>query len=142
MIRRCTVELSDGRQCRAAPLREGTLCFLHDPDRAEDAAEARRLGGLRRRREGTVGVVYDLMPLDRVEGIRRILDIVVADGLGLDNGIGRLRVLIAAASTALKALEVGEFEARLEALELVHSARARRKGQPELEPDLLGPHEP
>jgi hypothetical protein len=140
MNRRCTFDLSDGRQCRAAPLREGTFCFLHDPERAEDAADARRLGGLRRRREGTVGVVYDLMPLDRVDGIRRLLDIVVADGLGLDNGIGRLRVLIAAATAALKVVEAGEFEARLEALEVAHSGRSRRKRQPELEPDLLGPH--
>jgi hypothetical protein len=139
MNRRCTFESSDGRQCRAAPLREGTLCFLHDPERAEDAAEARRLGGLRRRREGTVGVVYDLMSLDRVDGIRRLLDIVVADALGLDHGIGRLRVLIAAASAALKVVEAGEFEARLEALEVVHSSSARRKRQPDLEPDLLGP---
>lgn len=44
------------------------------------------LGGLRRRREGTIGVAYDLDGLDHAAGIRRILDIVVADSLGLDNG--------------------------------------------------------
>ena len=40
----------DGRLCRAIPLRDRPYCFWHDPDSEEKAAEARRLGGLRRRR--------------------------------------------------------------------------------------------
>ncbi len=100
-----------------APLRERPYCFSHDPERAEEAAEARRLGGLRRRREGTIAVAYDLPGLDTVAGIRRLLDIVVTDGVGLENGIARLRVLIAAATAATNLLKVGELEERLTALE-------------------------
>ena len=109
--------MPDGRGCRAGPQRERPWCFAHDPERAEDAAEARRLGGLRRRREGTVVVAYDLPGLDTVEGIRRVLDIVTADALGLDGGIARLRVLIAVATAATRLLETGELEARISALE-------------------------
>ena len=55
-----------------APLRDRPYCFSHDPERAEEAAEARRLGGLRRRKEGTIAVAYDLPGLDTVAGIRRL----------------------------------------------------------------------
>ena len=113
----CTFVMPDGRACRAGPQRERPWCFAHDPERVEDATEARRLGGMRRRREGTIAVAYDLPGLDTVEGIRRLLDIVVTDALGLDNGIARLRVIIATAAAATRLLEVGELEARIALLE-------------------------
>lgn len=116
--RRCGHVMEDGGPCRAGPQRERPWCFLHDPEREDEAREARRLGGLRRRREGTLGVAYDLDGLDSVAGIRRILDIAVADALGLENGIARLRILIAAATAATRLLETAELEARLSALEV------------------------
>jgi hypothetical protein len=115
--RRCAYAKSNGEACAMAPLRERPYCFSHDPERAAEAAEARRLGGLRRRKEGTIAVAYDLPGLDSVAGIRRLLDIVVTDGVGLDNGIPRLRVLISTAVAAANLLKVGEFEERLVALE-------------------------
>ncbi len=121
MRRRCQAEKPDGQPCQMAPQRDGVYCFAHDPERASEAAEARRLGGLRRRREGTIAVAYDLPGLDSVAGIRRLLDVVVTDGIGLENGIARLRVLIAASSAATSLLKVGELEARVEALERAHS---------------------
>lgn len=134
MKRRCAFVMADGQGCRASPLRDGRHCFLHDPERAADAAEARRLGGIRRRRESTLEIAYELDGLDNVEGIRRLLEITVADALSLDNGIGRLRVLIAAVSAAAKLLDAGELEARLAALEAIArlprgaDARARPAG--------------
>jgi hypothetical protein len=121
--RRCAYAKTDGEPCAMAPLRDRPYCFAHDPERAADAAEARRLGGLRRRKEGTIAVAYDLPGLDTVAGIRRLLDIVVTDGIGLDNGIPRLRALISTAVAATNLLKVGEFEERLAALE---SAVARQ----------------
>jgi hypothetical protein len=109
--------MPDGQACRAGPQRDRPYCFAHDPERAADAADARRLGGLRRRKEGTIAVAYDLPGLDTVVGIRRLLDIVVTDGVGLDNGIPRLRVLISTAVAAMNLLKVGELEERLAALE-------------------------
>jgi hypothetical protein len=111
--------MPDGQSCRAGPQRDRPYCFAHDPDRAEEAAEARRLGGLRRRKEGTIAVAYDLPGLESVEGVRRLVQIVVTDAMGLDNGIARLRVLLAAALAAAKLLETGELEERLALLEAV-----------------------
>ena len=125
MKRRCAFVMADGQACRASPLREGRHCFLHDPERAADASEARRLGGIRRRREGTLEIAYDLAGLDSVDGIRRLLEIVVADALSLDNGIGRLRVIIATIGAATKLLEAGELEQRLAALEAVTNVPPR-----------------
>jgi len=127
--RSCTFLMPDGRACRAGPQRDRPFCFAHGPERAEEAAEARRLGGLRRRKEGTIAVAYDLPGLDSVAGIRRLLDVVVTDGIGLENGIARLRVLISATAAATNLLKVGEFEERLAALESV--AEAGRAASPE-----------
>jgi hypothetical protein len=107
--------------------------FSHDPERAAEAAEARRLGGLRRRKEGTIAVAYDLPGLDTVVGIRRLLEIVVTDGVGLDNGIARLRVLISTAVAAMNLLKVGEFEERLAHLEAAVGSR-----DPDPADDILG----
>ncbi len=52
-----------------------------------------------------------------MDGIRRVLDIVVADSVGLENGIPRLRVIIATAAAATNLLKVAELEDRLAALE-------------------------
>jgi len=117
MRRRCAYAKADGEPCAMAPLRGRPYCFAHDPERAAEAAEARKLGGLRRRKEGTIAVAYDLPGLDSVAGIRRLLDIVVTDGLSLDNGIPRLRALISTAVAATNLLKVGEFEERLATLE-------------------------
>ena len=119
MRRRCVFPRSDGQPCQMAPQHDRPFCFAHDPERAVDAAEARRMGGLRRRKEGTIAVAYDLPGLDTVAGIRRLLDIVVTDAVGLDNGIPRLRVLISTAVAAMSLLKVGELEERLAALEAV-----------------------
>jgi hypothetical protein len=63
-----------------------------------------------------------------VAGIRRLLDIVVTDGVGLENGIPRLRVLISTAVAATSLLKVGEFEERLTALEAAVGHRAATSG--------------
>ena len=109
--------MPDGSRCRAGPQRDRPYCFAHDPERAAEAAEARRLGGLRRRKEGTIAVAYDLPGLDTVAGIRRLLQIVSTDGLAMDNGVPRLRALISTAVAATNLLKVGEFEERLATLE-------------------------
>ena len=121
--RRCHQVLADGRPCRATPLRDVPFCFWHAPGNEEEVAEARRLGGLRRRREKTVSGAYDFEGLGSVESIRRILEIATIDALGLENSIARSRVLISAAATAAKLLETGEFQARIELLEAVVGRR-------------------
>jgi hypothetical protein len=98
---------------------------MHSPDHCTEAAEARRLGGLRRRRETTLALAYDFEGLGSTESIGRIIEIATLDALGLENSIARCRVLIAAALAASRLLEVGELETRLAALE---AALARHQG--------------
>jgi hypothetical protein len=116
--------MPDGRLCRAGPQLDRPFCYAHDPERAADAAEARRLGGLRRRKEGTIAIAFDLPGLDTVDGIRRVFQIALADLLGLDNSIARARALIATGGAATKLLMLGDHEARLAALEAIVQRRA------------------
>jgi hypothetical protein len=90
---------------------------MHDPDRFEAAAEARELGGKRRRREGTIAGAFNFEGLDNVPRLRRLLEIVGVDLLGLENSIARGRAIISLVQAAAKLLEVGEMEERLGALE-------------------------
>ena len=122
--RRCAGAKADGQPCQMAPLHDRPYCFAHDPERAAEAAEARRMGGLRRRKEGTIAVAYELPGLDTVAGIRRLVDIVVTDSVGMENGIARLRVILAAASAATALLKVGELEDRLALLEAAVKQRS------------------
>jgi len=123
--RSCKYRKDDGHPCRAAPLQDSDFCLFHSPDHAKETAEARRLGGLRRRKEKTVAGAYDIEGLDDIPKIRRLLEIAVLDTLSLENSVARSRTLAYLAQVALKTLEVGEFEARLEALEATMGPRLR-----------------
>ena len=113
----CKGNKDNGEPCRQAPLQGSDFCFWHSPDHAEEAAEARRLGGLRRRKEKITSGAYDFENLGSVTQVRRLLEIAVLDTLGLENSIARSRTLAYLALVALKALEVGKLEERLAALE-------------------------
>ena len=106
----------------------GASCTI--PSGPRRPTRPRRLGGLRKRKEGTLAVAYDLEGLDTVGGIRRVLDITITDALGLENGVARLRVLIAAAGAATRLLETGELEARLAALEAAMGRDPMRDTEP------------
>lgn len=126
MDRQCKARRDDGLPCRATPTRSG-FCFWHDPELAAEAAEARRLGGIRRRREGAVAGAYDYEGLDTVEKIRRVFDIAAIDALGMDTSVAKVRALIAVGLAAVKLLEVGEYEERLRALEAALGPRLAGK---------------
>ena len=115
--RACQAVKDDGKRCEAAPLTGEEYCFWHSPKHADDVAEAGRLGGLRRRREKTVAVAYDLDGLATLDQIRRLLEIAVMDTLGLENSIARSRVLAYLAQVALKLTEAAELQERVAALE-------------------------
>ena len=80
-VSRCAGRQRDGRQCGAPPIRGEPYCLWHSPEREEEAAEARRLGGLRRKRERTVAGTYELEGLASVPALRRILEVVAVDTL-------------------------------------------------------------
>ena len=106
-----------GGPCRAAPLRDGVFCRMHDPEQMEAVAEARRLGGLRRRRESTLAHAFDLPGLASPREVLRLLDIAAFDTLGLENSVARARTLVQISGAAIRLLEVTSLEERLRALE-------------------------
>ena len=124
--RTCAFHKQSGERCRQAPLQGEEFCFWHHPDHAEDAEQARRLGGQRRRREKTLEGAYSLESLDSVAGLRRLLDIVVLDTVGLENSVARNRALLAAILAGARLLEVGEMDERLAAVEAALGPRIVR----------------
>ena len=124
--RGCQFIMPDGRRCGAPALRGEEFCLFHSPAHEEEAAEARRLGGLRRRKEKTLAGAYEFEGLGSVADIQRLLEIAVLDTLALENSVARSRTLAYLSQTALKCLEVGELEERLALLE----AAVRNRGLP------------
>jgi hypothetical protein len=90
---------------------------MHSPEHIKEVQEARRLGGLRRKRESTISTAYQFESLNSVDGIRRIVLIAVLDALSMENSMSRARTLAYLAQVALRMLEVGEMEERVAALE-------------------------
>ena len=113
----CKQVREDGSRCMAPPLTGSDFCFWHDPDNQEVAAEARRLGGIRRRREKTLIGAYDVGELASVDELRRLLQVAVLDTLALENSIHRSRTLGYLTSVGANLLEKSQFEGRLQALE-------------------------
>ena len=117
ILRQCAFVLGSGETCRMHPLQNSEFCWAHSPDRKKDVQEARRLGGLQRKRESTISGAYQFESLNSVEGIRRIVLIAVLDALSMENSMSRSRTLAYLAQVALRMLEVGEIEERVAALE-------------------------
>ncbi len=126
MHRHCAHRQQNGEPCRAAPLRDSEFCLMHSPEHAREVQEARRLGGLRRKREATVAGAYEFEGLSTVDGIRRLLEVAVLDTLGMDNSIARTRTLAYLAQVALRTLEVGDLEQRIAILEQVVRSQKNR----------------
>jgi hypothetical protein len=90
---------------------------MHDPEHTEAVAEARKLGGLRKRREVAVIGAYGLDGLDTLEFLQRVLAIALLDTLGMDNSLNRSRTLGYLVGIGTKLRQEGETEERLRALE-------------------------
>ena len=92
--RACTYQLAEGRACRATPLRDAPFCFWHAPDTADELAEARRLGGLHRRKKRTVATIYGFNGLRTVEDHQGLLETLITETL-----LSRTRCLATGPST-------------------------------------------
>jgi hypothetical protein len=126
-IRACKERGKSGDPCGAPPLQDRDFCLFHDPEHADAVAEARKVGGGRRRREATVAVAYDFAGLDTVPGIRRLLDVAALDTLAADNTPNRARTLAYIAQIAMRLLEVGDLEERLQQVEQALGPRLVRE---------------
>ena len=100
-----------------APLDGSRFCFAHDPRKGRERAAARKRGGRNRQTPGATEKLRRAVSLGNVASIRAVLEEVVADTLAQSNSAQRSRAMGYLLGVGLKALEVGELEARLEALE-------------------------
>ncbi|MBI2855085.1 MAG: hypothetical protein HYX87_09245 [Chloroflexi bacterium] len=128
MRRQCAFPSPTGKPCRMAPLTDSQFCWAHSPERAKEAQEARRLGGLRRRRERTLSNAYQFDSLTSADGLARLLHIAVMDTLALDNGVARNRILVAIVLAGLRVNEAGDMEQRISALEQLVKPGSTRLG--------------
>src|SRR6266853_1263456 len=117
--RACSYQMPSGRLCRATPLRDEPFCFWHAPETAEEAAEARRLGGLHRRKKKTIAAIYAFNGLRTIEDHQALLETAATETLALENSIARNRTIAAIVGAGAKLLETGELADRLAALEAV-----------------------
>ncbi|MGB8645626.1 MAG: hypothetical protein WCF84_10340 [Anaerolineae bacterium] len=112
----CEAKNAQGKRCGGYTVGGGRFCFAHDPARAKDRAEARRRGGQARQSPKA----SEGLPAVKIAGISDVLTLVnatIADVWLLPNSPARGRVLLAAAAAALEALQIGQLEERVRALE-------------------------
>ena len=123
--RACTYQMPDGRACRATPLREEAFCFWHAPGTADELAEARRMGGLHRRKKRTVATIYGFGGLRSVEDNQALLETIAIETLALENSIPRNRAITAMVATGIRLVEFGDLAARVAAIEAATGPRPR-----------------
>ena len=117
MTRLCAFRFPNGEPCHSPPLHDGDYCLMHSPEHAKEVQDARRIGGLHRKREATLSAAFDFQGLETVEGIRRLLQIAATDALAMESSPSRSRQLVYIALAALRVLEVRDFEQRILGLE-------------------------
>ena len=115
--RLCAFRFPNGESCHSPPLHDGDYCLMHSPEHAKEVQDARRIGGLHRKREITLSLAFDFEGLETVDGVRRLLQIAATDALAMESGPARCRQLVYVALAALRAMEVRDFEQRLKGLE-------------------------
>jgi hypothetical protein len=120
---------ADGRPCRATKLRDEEFCFFHSPETAEEAAEARRLGGLHRRKKKSVAAIYGFAGLRTISDSQTLLETAAIETLAIENSINRNRTLATFVATAAKLIELGELADRVAALEAAAMASRARSAR-------------
>ena len=130
VIRRaCKATTEKGDQCRAAPLLDSDFCFWHDPEHEREAAEARRAGGINRKKEVALRAIFDVEGLGSIEDIRRVLEAALTGELALENSHARSRTLTGIATAAARLLQQGELDERMAAIEAALNLRQKDRKQ-------------
>ena len=114
----CQAQKKSGDPCGAYALSNSDFCFSHDPTKATERAAARKLGGSRGQAAhggDRTGVPEKVRTL---ADVLEVLDYVLAEALALENGVQRGRLLVAICGEFINAIETGEMETRLAALEM------------------------
>lgn len=121
--KRCQALNRRGEPCGGYAGAGSVFCFSHDPARAAERKAARSRGGRARhgRRLGAGGGAP--VEIENVADVVRLVERAINDLLILENSVQRSRTLGYLAGVAIKALEIGDLEARLSEIERVLRAR-------------------
>lgn len=113
----CAGTNARGEPCGMHSLRDSRYCFAHAPERGAARAKARKRGGRNRRVALAVEPPSKAPLLRDIGSIQAQLEAALFNTLRLENSNGRSRTIGYLLGFALRALEVGELERRLAALE-------------------------
>lgn len=116
----CKAIKNNGQACQSFTVAGSEYCFSHDPDLREKRQKARRAGGKARHGRRITWSDDDLranVSIRSVGDVLALLERATMDELSLENSHSRNRTIASLAAAALKALEVGELEQRIVALE-------------------------
>ena len=122
---RCHCVKDTGEPCRAPALSGEEFCLFHSPNHTEEVAEARRVGGQKRRQQKAVLEIFDFHGLGTVSDIQHLLNGVYIDTLALPNSLPRSRTLTYIIQTALGCLEKGVWEGEMHALEAAQGSHVQ-----------------
>ncbi len=115
--------------CRAGLKPGARFCFLHDPARQEEAAEARRRGGEQRSSPIAPAGPCDL---STAEAQRRVLEETINRLRAKQEPVAIARTVIYAVATARAILDQEQVLARIEALEAEQGSAPTDSWQPGL----------
>ncbi len=111
----CKFVKSNKEPCQARCMTNSDYCYWHNPDVAVKRAEARKKGGQNRRAGKQSN--HGRYSIKTVGEVLKALEDALNDAINLENSHARARTIGYLCQISLKALEVGELERRLEALE-------------------------
>jgi predicted transcriptional regulator len=96
---------------------DSEFCFTHAPERAKERARAHKRGG-QNRITPKVGT-WNKRIATIADALDCLNDLILPDLIALENTVPRARALIAAIESAIRAIDAGELETRLTALERI-----------------------
>ena len=111
----CIATTKAGTRCRCYALAGEEFCWFHSPDKRQERKEARSAGG--RARHGRELTDGDRVKLASVADALGLLEREAGYLVALETSVSRARAVCYLVSVALKALEVGDLEERICALE-------------------------
>jgi hypothetical protein len=109
---RCTATKVDGTPCNGISISTDSKCWAHSEQLTEIRNAAKNLGG--RKPTEIMGIPF------AIANMQNVMDLIseqVANLRRLPNSIQQAKALLQAADTAMRALELFEFEKKLDELE-------------------------
>jgi len=126
--KRCNATKRNGQPCQGWACSGSDYCFIHDPARAQERRNSQRKGG-KARHGRTIGETAEPaapVTLQTIADVLNLLERTANDVLSLENSLSRARTVTAICSVAIKAIQDGELEDRVN--EILATLKGRENG--------------